>query len=410
MSKLEELINQLCPDGVEYKTTKDVKIDSFWLMPATPNFINEGIPYITSKNIKDGVIDFEDVKYISVDDFQIISNNRKIEVNDLLITMIGTIGEAAFVQSELEFYGQNLYLIRLNEELVNRKYFYYFLTSPVIKNKLVSKKNASSQGYIKAGNLENLSIPLPPLPVQEEIVRILDKMTSLTAELTAELTLRQKQYEHYRDSLLNFDGKGEQDGVRWMKLGECCKVQAGGTPSKTKSEYWNNGTVKWLGSTVCKNKKTIDEVTGFITELGLAKSSAKIQEPKTTLIALVGATIGKVAFTTESVAINQNIAGVFPLDKNILSEDYLFYACKNLYPNFLDLGQGKLAMANLSFVRNLEIPIPSLEEQQRIVDILDRFDKLCNDLSEGLPAEIEARKKHYEYYRDKLLTFKEKEA
>ena len=93
MSKLEELINHLCPDGVEYKSTKDIKTDSFWLMPATPNFISEGVPYITSKNIKDGVIYFNDVKYISVDDYQTISNNRKIEVNDLLVTMIGTIGE-----------------------------------------------------------------------------------------------------------------------------------------------------------------------------------------------------------------------------------------------------------------------------------------------------------------------------
>lgn len=130
----------------------------------------------------------------------------------------------------------------------------------------------------------------------------------------------------------------------------------------------------------------------------------------TTLIALVGATIGKVAFLPFEAAINQNIAGIYPINDNDVDPSYVYYACAMLYPKFLELSSGKLAMANLSFVRNLKIPIPPLEKQQRIVDILDRFDKLCNDISDGLPAEIEARQKQYEYYRDKLLTFKKKEA
>lgn len=105
MSKLEELIQELCPDGVEYKPTKDIKIDSFWLMPATPSYIDSGVPYITSKNIRNGCIDFNDVKYISEDDYKTISSNRSIQTNDLLITMIGTIGESAFVEDFIEFYG-----------------------------------------------------------------------------------------------------------------------------------------------------------------------------------------------------------------------------------------------------------------------------------------------------------------
>lgn len=128
----------------------------------------------------------------------------------------------------------------------------------------------------------------------------------------------------------------------------------------------------------------------------------------TTLIALVGATIGKVAFLSFDAAINQNIAGVYPLDTNQLNPSFVYYSCTMLYPQFMALSQGKLAMANLSFIRGLQIPIPPLEEQIRIVAVLDRFDALCNDLTSGLPAEIAARQKQYEYYRDKLLTFKEK--
>lgn len=182
---------------------------------------------------------------------------------------------------------------------------------------------------------------------------------------------------------------------------------AGGTPSKTKKEYWENGTIKWLGSTICKNKKNVDEVTGYITELGLKNSAAKIMKEKTTLIAMVGATIGKVAYLNFEASTNQNVACLYPKNENELNPEYLYYACRNLYSIFVEFANGKFAMASLSFIKNLEIPLPSIREQERIIKILDRFDKICNDMFEGLPAEIEARQKQYEYYRDKLLTFKE---
>lgn len=163
-----------------------------------------------------------------------------------------------------------------------------------------------------------------------------------------------------------------------------------------------------VGFYCLQKQKNVDNITDYITELGLEKSSAKMMKKGTTLIALVGATIGKVAFLPFDASINQNIAGIYPIDETAIDSSYVYYACTMLYPKFLALTQGsKLAMANLSFVRNLEIPLPSIEEQQRIVDILDRFDSLCNDISDGLPAEIEARKKQYEYYRDKILSFKE---
>jgi type I restriction enzyme S subunit len=177
-------------------------------MPATPKYVSDGIPYITSKNVRDGVIDFEEVKYISREDYELISKNRCINKNDLLITMIGTIGEAAFVDDFTEFYGQNLYLVRVDETKCMRKYFFYYLTSSIIKNTLISKRNASSQGYIKAGSIDNLSIPLPSLEEQQRIVDILDRFDALyndiSERLTAEIEARQKQYEYYRDKLLTF--------------------------------------------------------------------------------------------------------------------------------------------------------------------------------------------------------------
>ncbi|TXJ40161.1 restriction endonuclease subunit S [Brachyspira pilosicoli] len=249
----------------------------------------------------------------------------------------------------------------------------------------------------------SLIIPLPPIEVQKEIVRILDTFTKYQDLLNRELELRKKQYEYYRDKLLTFD-----DEVEYKFLGEVCNVQSGGTPLKTKVEYWENGNIKWLGSGVCENQKTVNEITNYISESGLEKSSAKLMKKDTTLIALVGATIGKVAFLPFEAAINQNIAGVYPIDINKLNPSFVYYICTTYYKDFISLGNGKLTMANLSFVRNLKIPVPPLEEQERIVNILDKFDALCNDITRGLPAEIEMRKKQYEYYRDKLLTFKEK--
>ena len=129
-----------------------------------------------------------------------------------------------------------------------------------------------------------------------------------------------------------------------------------------------------------------------------------------TLIALVGATIGKVAFLPFEAAINQNIAGVYPKHPDKVNPSYVYYACTMLYPEFIGISQGKLALANLSFVRGLKIPLPSIEVQEHTAAILDRFDAICNDLTSGLPAEITARQKQYEYYRNKLLTFKELES
>ena len=102
-----------------------------------------------------------------------------------------------------------------------------------------------------------------------------------------------------------------------------------------------------------------------------------------------------------------NVAGLWPKNREILNAEYLFYACTNLYNKFLNLSKNGFAMANLRFIKNLEISLPSLQEQERIVKILNKFDKLINDISEGIPAEIETRRKQYEYYRNKLLSFEE---
>ena len=244
MSKIEELIKKLCPNGVEYKKLSDIKESSFWLMPSTPKYEKSGVPYITSKNIKNGNIDFNNINYITKEKYEEFTKNRNILSGDILISMIGTIGEVSIVQEFNEFYGQNIYLVRLDNGKILNKYYYYYITQLKIKNSLVSKKNASSQGYIKAGSIENMVIPVPPLEVQHEIVHILDDFTLLTAELTAELTARQKQYEYYQKNLLteiNSNSKYKLVEIqKYFKRLKGTNITAG----KMKEIENNNGNIK----------------------------------------------------------------------------------------------------------------------------------------------------------------------
>lgn len=406
MSRLEELIQEYCPNGVEYKPLNEV---CRLVTGATPSktkreyWENGTISWMSSGEVNLKRVYETETKITQLGYDK--TSTTMVPVHSIVIALAGqgkTRGKVAITEIEL-CTNQSLCSIICSEQ-VNYKFLYYYLDSKYEELRSISNGDGT-RGGLSLRILNPYMVPIPPIPVQEEIVRILDIFTQLTAELQekldAELQARKKQYEHHKNELLSFN-----DEAIMQSLGEVCDVIAGGTPSKKKSDYWNDGTVKWLGSTVCQNHKTVDSVTDYITEKGLASSSAKMMKKNTTLIALVGATIGKVAYLPFDAAINQNIAGVYPRDTNILDPSYVYYACTTLYPKFVALTQGtKLAMANISFVRSLQIPVPPIDEQKRIISILDRFDALCNDLSTGLPAEIQARQKQYEYYRDKLLTF-----
>lgn len=409
MSKLEELIEKLCPEGIEYKKTKEIKIDSFWLMPATPSYISEGVPYITSKNIKNGKIDFENVNYISKEDYMFISSNRKIQKNDLLITMIGTIGETAFVQDNTEFYGQNMYLIRLNENIINRKFYNYYLTSPIIQNSLVSRKNTSSQGYIKAGSIEELSVPVPPLEVQCEIVHILDDFTLLSAELSAELKARQKQYDYYLNTLLDINLLNPQ---KIMYVSDLFEIKNGlnkeksafgkGTPIVNFTDVYNK---RYLTSDMLKGKVTLSEseIERYVVKKGdvfFTRTSETKED------------IGMSSTVIEDIpdcTFSGFVLRARPTTNLLLPKFCSYYFSTNQVRNNIVRYASFTTRATTSGPKLSKIPIPiiPIKEQEKIVSILDRFDKLCNDISEGLPAEIEARQKQYEYYKDKLLNFKE---
>jgi type I restriction enzyme M protein len=202
------------------------------------------------------------------------------------------------------------------------------------------------------GAVGEIQIPLPPLEVQKEIVAEIEGYQKVINGACAVL-------DHYRPHIpIHPD---------WpmVELEEVCEVRSGGTPSRSEDSYWN-GNIPWVGSTVCKDGE-VTQAEEFITEAGLNNSAAKLFPKDTTLIALVGATIGKTGLLRFESTTNQNIAGVYPKSRDVLEPVYLFHATQQLYPEFMKLGEGKFRMANLSFVREQKIPLPPLATQQAIV-------------------------------------------
>ena len=394
MSRLREMIKELCPDGVGYR-----KLGAILSR-------HKGIA-ITAGRMKelhtpDGEIrifaaghTYADVMESDVDRGGIIREPA------IIVKSRGNIGFEYYTKP---FSHKNeMWSYTTNHEFISLKYVYY-----VLEQNMAYFQNKARTGklpQISISDTENYEIPVPPLPIQNEIVKLLDNFTELTAELTAELTLRKKQYSFYRDSLLNFSQ--DASSVEWKTLREIsAHICSGGTPRKTNSAYYNGGTIPWLRTQeVAFNY--IEKATSFITEEGLKNSSAKWIPAHCVIVAISGATAARSAVNNIPITTNQHCCN-FEINDKVADYKYVFYWVKSQYEQIKGLGRGARADLNADIIGSYPIPIPPLEVQAKIVSILDRFDTLCNDLSQGLPAEIAARKKQYEYYRDKLLTFSRK--
>ncbi len=311
---------------------------------------------------------------------------------DLLYAWSASFGPRIW-QGDKVIYHYHIWKVIPNEQKILKKFLYHILEwdTNSLKNEYA---NGSTMMHITKGTIEQRLMPIPPLDVQAEIVRILDAFTALTAELT----MRAKQYHYYRDKLLTFS----DDEVEWKTLGEVANISSGGTPSKTNDSYWLNGDIPWLKSEVCKNC-IVDESKTFITNLGLKNSSAKFLKVGTVLMAMVGATIFKTAYLTFEATTNQNIAAI-KSKSNLVLDKYIFYFLINSYDELTSKLEG-YNMINLSQIKLIKIPIPSLKEQKRIIAILDKFETITKSITEGLPKEIALRQQQYEYYREQLLDF-----
>lgn len=392
MSKLAELIKELCPDGVRKMQLGDIgKVSMCKRILKSDTATTGDVPFY-----KIGTFGKEADAFISYEKYE--EFRRKYSYpnkGDILISAAGTIGRTVIYDGSPAYYqDSNIVWLAHDESIVLNKYLYYCYE---LQPWAVSSGGTISRLY--NDNIMKAEIYVPPIPVQREIIRIMDEATalyeSLERKLNDELEARKKQYEYYRDALLTFAGGQTDSSVCWLKLGECCNISAGGDIPK--GRYDKNKNEKFTVP-IISNGIGDNAIYGY-TDI------AKINEDSVTVAAR--GTIGYAAYRDYPYYPIIRLLSIVPKNTSVLNAKFLYYVLQGRKYNVPTTGIPQLTAPS---IKKEVIPVPSLEEQQRIVDILDRFDKLCNDLSEGLPAEIAARQKQYEYYRDKLLTFKEKKA
>lgn len=310
--------------------------------------------------------------------------------------------------------GNSCYSIGVkDEDNLDWVFVYYFLKAN--ENKLIASQQKVGIPAVSKKQIQAFQIPIPcpanpekSLKIQKKIVHVLDTFTGLAkelnTELNTELNARKKQYEYYREQLLTF----EDSEVEWKTLGEVFNTKNGYTPSKRNKEYWSNGTVPWFRmEDIRENGRILDKSIQKVNKK--AVKSGKLF-PANSIIIATSATIGEHALITVPYLSNQRFTNLNLKDeyKNKFNIKFLFYYsfllsewCNN------NTTKSSFASVDMNGFKKFKIPIPPLAEQQRIVNILDKFDVLTTSISEGLPKEIELRTKQYEYYRNKLLTFPE---
>lgn len=365
MNEIEKLIAELCPNGVEWKELGDrevAKLSRGKVMSKQFLEENRGVfPVYSSQTANSG-----EIGKISTFDF-----------DGEYITWTTDGANAGTV-----FYRQGKFsitnvcgLVDIQNDKLLTKFVYYYLT-------ITTKKYVSSgmgNPKLMSNVMAKIKIPVPPLEIQKEIVALLDKFTEYVTELTAELTDRQKQYTYYRDKLLSFEDEVYQ--VEWKAFGEVAKLKNG----KDWKEL-GRGTVPVYGSG--------GEMGEFVDQFSYDKPTVLI--PRKGSISNL--------FYLDKPFWNVDTIYYTEIDRGQIIPKYLYYFMKTLDLKNMATNPTRPSLTQ-SIIDKIKLPVPSLQIQERIVEVLDNFDAVCNDLNIGLPKEIELRQKQYEYFRDKLLTF-----
>lgn len=407
MSKLEELIEQYCPDGVEYVRFVDYANVLYGCPFNAAQFTNDS-SYIPLIRIRD-VLSGKAGTYYKGE----YSHDYIIKKGDILVGMDGNFNLGIWDDIDGLLCQRVCKLYTKDETRLLNGFIRHYM-KPVFRQ-IEESTPGGSVKHLSAKAINSIHIPLPPLPVQEEIVRVLDTFTELQAELQAELQKRKQQYNYYLDSLLNFKNinrGGYQAEVKWMKLKDVATQWYRGAGIKREEVSEDGMPCVRYGEIHTTYNIWFDDCISHTNES--KQVSRKYAEKGDILFAITSEDIQLVG---NSVAYLGNerimVGGDIVVMKHNQDPKYMAYALSTS-DAIKQKGKGKVKSkvvhTNVPSLQEIVIPIPSMTEQKRIASILDRFDTLTNDLAAGLPAEIEKRRQQYEYYRDKLLTFKRKEA
>ena len=395
MSKLERLIQQYCPDGVEYVRLGDILSVNRGKRLTKTQLSDDGKYYVYhgSKDTPLG-------KY----------SQFNVKGNTTIVVNTGGIGGVKYCDEDFWCSDGSFWIG--HSALLNDKYVYYYLSPK--ENYFASQKRVGGVPTIDRSTVENVEIPVPPLPVQEEIVRVLDAFT----ELQAELQKRKQQYNFYRDNLLNFKdiNRGGQE-IKWMKMSDIGTFYSG-LSGKTKEDF-QEGNAKFISYVnIFNNPSLVTDVKDRVRILeGEKQNTIQYGDLLFTGSSETPDECGMCSVLThhteEKLYLNSFCFGFRFNDLSGINPEFMrfLFRSSNIRKRICKTANGvtRFNISKKEFAK-IVIPIPSLNEQDHIASILDKFYLLVGDLTSGLPAEIEKRRQQYEYYRDKLLTFKRKGA
>ena len=364
MSKIKELINQLCPYGVKFIRLGDyIKV-------------LRGRRLTTRDVIEDGEFPVYHGGIIPIGMYD--KSNRKANTT-MIINVGASAGSVAY--SNVDFWSSDGCFCLEQTDMYDNRFLYHLIMT--FENQLKSKVRRAGIPTLDNKVIENLTIPVPPIEVQREIAHILDDFMLLSTELSEELKARQQQYDYYKNTLLS-----KVQGKEY-KLGDVTNFKTGSKPKEIldaeEYEYINAGTTN----------------SGYSSEFNM-------DGDKVTTPSRGAGGIGFVGYQKKDFWLGPLCYAIWSKDEKILINKYLYYELSSKKDEILKRkNTGGVPSLNGCDLKTIPINIPTIDEQIRIVNILDKFEKICEDYNEGLPDEIDARNKQYEFYRNVLLTFKE---
>jgi type I restriction enzyme S subunit len=403
MNTIEKMIDELCPVGVEWKTLGEVGEFIRGKRFVKKDITSEGVPCIHYGEMYTHykIWAKESKSYLEP---TLAAKLRVARPGDVVIVAAGETVED--IGGGVAWLGESNVVIHdacfAFTHILNPKYVSYYLQTDLFRDQIKRYISSGKISSINAAGLSKAKIPIPPLAIQQEIVKILDTFTTLEAELEAELEARKKQYEYYRDELLTFG-----DDVEWKVLGDVGILIRGN--GLQKKDFIEDGVGCIHYGQIYTYYGTYADKTKTFVSPELAKKLKKAQKGDV-LISGVSENIEGVCkplgWLGDEICISGDMFA-FRHNQNTKFITYLLQSTNfKRYKERFAHG-AKVIRVKQDKILDYKIPIPPLSEQERIVAILDKFDALVNDISVGLPAELNARRKQYEYYRNKLLTFKE---
>ncbi|OAL09841.1 hypothetical protein A6V39_04655 [Candidatus Mycoplasma haematobovis] len=386
---------------IQYLTIKDICDLQAGYGFESHKYKENGEPILRVTSLKNNKIDDTQLKFFYPSDYSKNLGKHILYPNEIVISKDGTIGKVAFNNKNCNFYLSSQLIKVIPKNNIHTRYLFHFLIS---KTKEIEQMTTGKSAilHLNLNKFKELKIPVPPLEKQKEVANLLDKFWKLSEELEEELSLRKQQYEYYRDELLSFK---QDNKIKWLTLREI-------TTDHYRGKRFLKNSILESGDPCIRYAQLFEENRLHFDICTLFTDKSKIQNPKyceygDVLIAATSQSkngIGKAcAYLGKEQALIDDVCIVIKHNQN---PKYLSYALSTTNAQKQKTKSSMWAcLFNITFdsIKGLKIPVPSLEKQKEIVDLLDKFWELSNNIKEGLPTEILMRKQQYEYYRDELL-------